>query len=234
MNSDSAHLVFAVQGDAGIDLIAGQFIRLYFGDPEKKIFRSYSVANALQHNSETLHRLEIAVSWVPGGLASEHLAAMRPGDVIQASGPYGRFCLSDERLKHYVLVATGTGVTPYRAMLHTLCERVDDGARVTVVMGARNASGLLYESDFLAAAADRPGFEYVACLSREARETPHANDCEGHVQAHLRTLEFDPESDIAYLCGNPDMVDAVFQLLKDKGLPVTRIRREKYVSPKTR
>jgi NAD(P)H-flavin reductase len=41
----------------------------------------------------------------------------------------------------------------------------------------------------------------------------------------------DPARDIAYLCGNPNMVDACFTLLKDAGLPIPNIRREKYISP---
>ncbi|MGB8635748.1 MAG: ferredoxin--NADP reductase, partial [Rhodanobacteraceae bacterium] len=42
--------------------------------------------------------------------------------------------------------------------------------------------------------------------------------------------EPDPEYDIAYLCGNPEMVDAAFAELKDRGLSVRQIRREKYIS----
>lgn len=38
------------------------------------------------------------------------------------------------------------------------------------------------------------------------------------------------DRDIACLGGNPDMVDAVFTALKEFGLPVAQIRREKYVS----
>ena len=46
--------------------------------------------------------------------------------------------------------------------------------------------------------------------------------------------EFAPsgDTDIAYLCGNPDMVDACFEALKEAGLEVKQIRREKYVSSK--
>ncbi|HPR77552.1 MAG TPA: methyltransferase domain-containing protein [Candidatus Limiplasma sp.] len=42
----------------------------------------------------------------------------------------------------------------------------------------------------------------------------------------------DETADIAYLCGNPDMVDANFEALKEAGLPIPMIRREKYVSNK--
>ena len=47
-----------------------------------------------------------------------------------------------------------------------------------------------------------------------------------------RSFAPDPAGDIAYLCGNPDMVDASFEALKGYGLPIPQIRREKYVSNK--
>lgn len=54
----------------------------------------------------------------------------------------------------------------------------------------------------------------------------------GYVQNALAELAPDAATDIAYLCGNPDMVDACFEALKDAGLPIPQIRREKYVSNK--
>ncbi|MGH8110357.1 MAG: ferredoxin--NADP reductase, partial [Rhodanobacteraceae bacterium] len=55
-------------------------------------------------------------------------------------------------------------------------------------------------------------------------------DRSGHVQDVLPEVAVDPEHDIAYLCGNPDMVDAAFTQLKEYGLSIKHIRREKYVS----
>ena len=52
------------------------------------------------------------------------------------------------------------------------------------------------------------------------------------MQNVLPELAPDPATDIAYLCGNPDIVDASFEALKAIGLPVPMIRREKYVSNK--
>ena len=42
----------------------------------------------------------------------------------------------------------------------------------------------------------------------------------------------DPARDIAYMCGNPNMVDACVEAMKGFGLPMKHIRREKYVSLK--
>ena len=54
----------------------------------------------------------------------------------------------------------------------------------------------------------------------------------GYVQNFLGEIEPQGEGDIAYLCGNPDMVDAGVEALKGFGLPMKHIRREKYVSLK--
>ncbi len=54
----------------------------------------------------------------------------------------------------------------------------------------------------------------------------------GYVQDALTALAPVAEGDVAYLCGNPNMVDAAFDALKHAGLPVPHIRREKYVSSK--
>jgi len=62
------------------------------------------------------------------------------------------------------------------------------------------------------------------------RTLPRAHDRNGRVQVALDELKPDAAHDIAYLCGNPDMVDQAFAQLKEAGLPIPHIRREKYVS----
>jgi NAD(P)H-flavin reductase len=52
----------------------------------------------------------------------------------------------------------------------------------------------------------------------------------GYVQQFLEEIIPDPARDIAYLCGNPDMVDAGFEALKRTGFAPAQLRREKYVS----
>ena len=112
----------------------------------------------------------------------------------------------------------------------------DRGVDVVLLQGARNPAELLYGDEFRAFANAHPGFRYVPCLSRELpmEDSLHAHPDvrHGYVQNVLAELEPDPEHDIAYLCGNPDMVDASFELLKERGLAIGRIRREKYVSNK--
>jgi hypothetical protein len=75
-----------------------------------------------------------------------------------------------------------------------------------------------------------PGFTFHPCLSRTPRAVPRPHDRNGRAQVALGELGPNAATDIAYLCGNPNMVDEAFAMLKEAGLPVPHIRREKYVS----
>jgi len=227
------HLAFERADGAPFAFVPGQFLQVHFnyadGKPTK---RSYSVATIGAGDGSPVPQVEMAVSYVDGGAATELLGNLQPGQTVEASGPYGRFCLMDpDANRRYLLVATGTGVTPYRAMLPQL--KVLMAARnvhVALVYGARNEGELLYGDEFEAFAREHPLFEFYACLSRTPRAQPRAHDRNGHVQVALAELKPDPAHDIAYLCGNPDMVDQAFALLKEAGLPIPHIRREKYIS----
>ncbi len=229
------HLVFERVDGQPFAFVPGQFIQIHFqyadGKPTK---RSYSVATVGASDAAPVMQIEIAVSYVEGGAATALLGTLQPGETVNASGPYGRFCLFDaDANRRYLLVGTGTGITPYRAMLPQL-RRVIAARQceVALIFGARNEQELLYDDDFSAFEREVPGFRYYACLSREPRALPRTQDRKGHVQGLLQELVPSPEGDIAYLCGNPNMVDEAFALLKDAGLPVPHIRREKYVSSK--
>jgi ferredoxin-NADP reductase len=225
------HLAFERADGAPFKYMPGQFIQIHFNyDDGKPTKRSYSVGTP--NHDGAAGRLELAVSFVEGGAATQLLGNLPHGDSIEASGPYGRFCLLNEDAnQRYFLIATGTGITPYRAMLPNIEKLITTrGRKFALLYGARNEHELLYADQFEAFASQHPEFTFHACLSRTARAAPHPHDHHGHVQEVLPELLPDPEHDIAYLCGNPDMIDATFTQLKELGLPIKNIRREKYVS----
>jgi ferredoxin-NADP reductase len=234
-----AHLSFVRDDGQPLDYIPGQFLQVHFhyadGTATK---RSYSLATQHDHAIGPGESVEIAVSYVSGGAATALFEGLDLGGTIEASGPYGRFCLMPgDANRRYLLIATGTGVTPYRAMLPQLAGLIAErGVEVVLLFGARNPEELLYGDDFRAFAAAHPGFRFVPCFSRElpAADSPqaHADVRKGYVQDHIAEFAPQADGDIAYLCGNPNMVDACFEALKGHGLPIPHIRREKYVSSK--
>lgn len=226
------HLAFERADGQPLAFIPGQFLQIHFHyDDGTATKRSYSIATVGDGHSP-VQRIEIAVSYVDGGAATKLLSGLELGGTIEASGPYGRFCLQDtDRHPRYLLLATGTGVTPYRAMLPAFEKLLAKGDREVVLLyGARNETELLYGVEFEVFAQTHPGFSFYSCLSRQPRAVPRSNDRAGHVQGVLSELQPSAGRDIAYLCGNPNMVDAGFNALKEFGLPVPQIRREKYIS----
>ncbi len=232
-----AHLGFVRDDGQALDFVPGQFLQVHFhygdGTPTK---RSYSLAT--RHDLAAPgdgDAVEIAVSYVPGGAATALFEGLEIGDRVQASGPFGRFCLQPgDANARYLLIATGTGVTPYRAMLPQLDNLIAArGVEVVLLFGARNPAELLYGDEFRAFADAHPAhFRFVPCFSRELPADPHPDVRHGYVQQFLAEFAPDPARDVAYLCGNPNMVDACFEALKEAGLEVKAIRREKYVSSK--
>lgn len=229
------HYVFVRDDGLPLDFIPGQFIQVHFtyadGTPAK---RSYSLATLHDHAMAPGDAVEIAVSYVAGGSATSLFEGLEIGSHLDASGPYGRFCLMPgDANKRYLFIGTGTGVTPYRAMLPLLEKLIPErGIEIVLLFGARTPEELLYGDDFRAFADAHPQFRFVPCFSRELPTEPHPDVRHGYVQQFLGEFTPNPDTDIAYLCGNPNMVDACFEALKEAGLPVPQIRREKYVSSK--
>jgi ferredoxin-NADP reductase len=112
------HLVFERVDGQPLAFQPGQFLQVHFHyDDGTATKRSYSVAT-VGDGASPVERIEIAVSYVEGGAATKLLGELPHGGIIDASGPYGRFCLQEaDTHPRYLLLATGTGVTPYRAML---------------------------------------------------------------------------------------------------------------------
>lgn len=229
------HYVFARDDGQPLDFIPGQFIQVHFNYADGTATkRSYSLATIHDHALGAGESVEIAVSYVAGGAATALFEGLESGGRITASGPYGRFCLMPGDVnQRYLFIGTGTGVTPYRAML-PLVEKLiaERGIEVVLLYGARTPEELLYGDDFRAFADQHPQFRFVPCFSRELPQDPHADVRHGYVQQFLAEFAPNAATDIAYLCGNPNMVDACFEALKADGLPIPQIRREKYVSSK--
>ena len=223
------HLAFQREDGQSPLFQAGQFITLHIPTPAGKVaHRSYSLANP--PNADGI--LEMAAAFIEGGLASTLLFNLKEGETLSVTGPYGLFILKDEQPKRYVLVATGTGVTPYRSMLPQLLERLEKRPELSVelILGVRKKDDLLFGDEFLRLVQNQDRFKFHACYSRESEEQIQAtHESLGRVQDKFENLNLDPANDIVYLCGNPGMIDDAFKLLCEQyGFDKKAVRREKY------
>ncbi len=231
LTSKVKQLTLTSTGEKLPDYIPGQFITVHFHYKGQDYRRSYSIASI---QGQTVN-LDFAASYVEHGPGSEYLFALQAGDLVEVSGPFGRLILRDEAVKRLFLVATGTGITPYRAMLPTLTAKMQTtGLAVYIIQGVQYRKDVLYAADFIAWANANPECaEYRSYLSREDLSLQQEHyEYGGYVQQCFEELNASASDDIVYLCGNPLMIDASFATLQAKGFASGQIRREKYISSK--
>ncbi|ROT47191.1 FAD-binding oxidoreductase [Candidatus Cardinium hertigii] len=211
--------------------IPGQFITFLLPQQDGTVLRrSYSLANS----SEECYELEMAVAPVDGGMATRTLFNLKMGDELLAVGPQGRLILkAEETPSHYILVATGTGVAPYRSMLSLIAKRLEEDTilNVTLLLGVCYAKDLLYAEDFVAFAKKNERFNFRSYLSRENTFT-EGYQYPGYVHSAFEMLHVNPDRDLVYLCGNPYMIDESIEKLQKMGFRPPQIKIEKYFSSK--
>lgn len=222
------HFTFQGPEDPVFDFLPGQFITIHFERDEKILRRSYSLANVPTKNN----RIEFAAGYVEGGPGTNLLFNLKPGDTININGPFGRLILKDEMPTRYILVATSTGITPYRSMIPELTNRmqINPALQVVILQGVQKREDVLYSDEFLAFAARFPRVTFRAQLSREEQGNLSAHEHIGYVQSAFSELALNPQQDVVYLCGNPGMIDDAFAHLKETGFAMQQIIREKYIS----
>ncbi len=198
--------VVRLQLPAGESLryLAGQYIELVLRDGTR---RSYSMATPPGQGDT----LELHVRHLPGGRFTDALfGASSPPvqvrDILRFEGPMGTFFLREDGDAPIVLLASGTGFAPIRAIVGQVLGQ-DRPRPMTLYWGGRRPADLYMNELAQGWAATVPGFRYVPVVSDPQPE----DDWRGRTgfvhQAVMADLP-DLSGHRVYACGAPVMVDA--------------------------
>jgi NAD(P)H-flavin reductase len=211
-------------------------LRLRPDDPEGERFRAgqhiwieidgetrrpYSIASPPSRHDELL----LCFNRIPYGEASNYLAERGAGSRVAYTGPVGSFVVEGESARDLLFIATGTGISPIRSMILDLLERRVT-RRIDLLFGTRRVEDLLYPEEFHHLASHFANFRYHPTLSRPTDAT--WSGLRGRVTAVLPDLFPLPALDEreAYVCGRPEMIRDVRELLLRLGVPAERIHRD--------
>jgi ferredoxin-NADP reductase len=172
--------------------------------------RSYSVASA---PGDPL--VELFVARLDDGEVSTHLAdVVEPGDELEVRGPIGGWFVWDGETPA-LLIAGGTGVVPFVAMLRHARD-IGRADLLRIAVSSRTMAQLPYAEELVDAGA-------LIVLTREAHGIRPAGRLTG---AELVPL-WEP-GQTAYVCGSASFAEAASQLLVGMGWPPSGVRVERF------
>ncbi|MGQ5593227.1 ferredoxin reductase family protein [Streptomyces sp. ESR1.13] len=149
---------------------------------------------------------------------SAAVADLHPGTRVWAEGPYGALTAARRSRRKVLLIAGGTGITPLRTLFETLPAAPGD---LTLLYRARTPEELALSEELEAIAA-----------ARGARLVYVLNDPDGSrariTADRLRATVPDVERHDVYLCGPRGLSLAVYDALRDAGVPTVRIHHESF------
>lgn len=186
-----------------ITFAAGQLVTLHGRTVTED--RDYSIASGTPDE-----HLQILYRHIPNGRLTSHLVQRQAGDILDITGPYGRFVVRDPA-RPLVFVATGTGIAPCRSYV-----RSHAGLDLTVIHGVPDRDALHYAGEF-------GSTNYRPCLSRETCP----DFFHGRVTEFVRSQSFPPEAHF-YLCGAFEMICEVSEMLEERGCDPECIFTETY------
>jgi CDP-4-dehydro-6-deoxyglucose reductase, E3 len=190
-----------------LQYLAGQFVEIILRDGSR---RSYSMAGAPQ----TAERIELHVRHMPGGKFTDPMfgatqPAMKERDILRFEGPMGTFFLREDSDKPMVLLASGTGFAPIKALVESAAIKGDVCAKrpMTLYWGGRRPQDLYMNELCERWAAELPNFRYVPVIS-DALPEDHWSGRGGFVHRAVMQDFPDLSGYQVYACGAPIVVDS--------------------------
>jgi ferredoxin-NADP reductase len=219
----------AFDGDP-VPFECGQYLTIGVESNGKLVQRPYSVASSPREIDDGY---EYYVRLVDGGLFTPLLWRLPVGHPMHMKGPKGKFILEPDDDRIHVFISSGTGIAPFIAMMKTML--IDRAPRRVVLL-----HGASYEQDLgyreLLEEWQKTGtypVTYVPTISRPGspenrRWTGRTGRVEAIIPGVYDEHGLTVENSIAYICGNPDMIEIAEGLLQARGFPDEQIKKELY------
>ena len=205
---------------------AGQYVEFILRDGDR---RSYSMANA-PHTQAEAPVLELHLRHMPGGKFTDHVFGhMKEKEILRIEGPFGSFFLREESERPMVLLASGTGFAPIKAIIeHMRFKGIQRPA--TLYWGGRRPTDLYQQAWIEEQLAALPNLRYVPVVSDALPEDQWTGRTGFVHQAVLQDFP-DLSGHQVYACGAPIVVESArTQYSAQAGLPPEEFYADSFTS----
>jgi len=211
------------------DFAPGQFVTLDLpiSDKPAKRIRSYSIASW----PDGTNVFELLIVLLEGGAGTTYLFNdVKEGSELVLRGPQGVFTLPEPIEKDLYFICTGTGIAPFRSMVHHIKRHNLPHQNIHLIFGTRTQKDLVYVSELKQLDTEMEKFHFIPTLSREQWD-----GCCGYVHAIYENLvrekmngDAQPPAAHFYLCGWKAMIDEAKQRIQGLGYDRKAIHQELY------
>jgi ring-1,2-phenylacetyl-CoA epoxidase subunit PaaE len=211
---------------------AGQYLTLRHTIDGAEVRRSYSICSGAADKE-----LRVAIKQVPAGKFSTYANhILKEGDVLDVMTPMGKFTPKKDASggKHYLLIASGSGITPIISILKTVLQQ-DAQSTVTLLYGNKSKSSIIFREDIEAMKNNyMQRLSVMHVLSREQMEAElfngriGADKCKALAMHKLIDIA---QTDEAFICGPEAMILEVKDTLLDLGMDGNKVHVELFSSP---
>ena len=218
---ETRHFKMVFPSSTVFDFDAGQFINIMIPETpvHKALKRPYSIASTPVWKGY----LDLCWKRVKDGVATNFLWTIKEGDTLQIQGPLGRFTLRQPLPSTLVFVSTGTGIAPFRSMIHTLLDQ-NTKCEIWNIFGNRYDEDILYKEEFEALAQKHSNLHNVFTVSRPKAWKGETE----YVQVMLKKYIKGPNDTHIYICGLTNMINEVQAMALAMGFTKEQIIFEKY------
>jgi ferredoxin--NADP+ reductase len=210
---------------------SGQYMTIGVFVDGKIVQRPYSVASAPGVAGDTGY--EFYMRLVQGGTFTPILWDLPVGHRMRMIGPKGKFLLEPDDDRVHLFISSGTGNAPFVSMMRHMLA-AGRPRRAVYLNGVSHARDLGYR-DTVQHWADSGEYPvtFIPTVSRpddpmNADWTGRTGRVESIVAPVVAELGLDLEDTVAYLCGNPDMIQSAEATLLELGFPEPAVKKELY------
>ena len=211
----------------------GQYVSLGVAESGGLTQRPYSIVSV----DDSGRWLELFIRRVRDGALSGRLWPLAVGSRVRVGPARGLFALDPADQRERLLIGTGTGLAPLLAMLESMALR-GDTTRAVLIHGVSYQDELAFGERVQGWVEGGLPIDYLPAVSRpDDPRNASWPGLVGRADAILgRVLAEWPSTrgGVAYMCGNPDMVEACSKVLADAGFVDSDIRAEKFHAPPAR